>query len=331
MVAQAGTLFVVELSDVSPPDCTDTYPRTCTMAAQVRVTRILKDRDHDLELGRLQASLVQTAAPSKVNPWTLWTYREVGSGQRYLVLAHRHAGKPVENPMDLELLDGTSDPVADAELLLGIASLPFSQQVRAVAAAVSNSPSSHSRILVDYIMALLRSASEGDTAPLTTAISTAPIEAFRGKVREELLASLGDQAMSSEGASVDAFRLAVTMATKYFLIDPDGPGRPECTLDQMRQGCGYVPRLPGTYSMEDQPFEEMPGMTKARRYVLDYFMPWLLKDDGGKALLRSVLDRGTAGRLAAKAAELARNERLAGDQRQRAAELAGFAGTPSNR
>jgi hypothetical protein len=303
------------------------------MATWVQVIRILKDQDHELQLGGLKASLVQTAAPSKANLPTLWTYREVGSGQRYLILAGRRAGIPgaVENPMDLELLDGSSDPVGDVELLLGISSLPFAQQEQAVAAAVSNPPAPHSEVLAGYIMALLRSASEEETAPLVTALSAAPPEAFQGKAREALLAYLGGRAMSQASVPNDVLRLGVSLAAKYFLIDPDGPGRPECTLDQMRQGCGYVPRLPGTYSMEDQPFEEMPGMTKARRYVLDYFMPWLLKDDGGKALLRSVLDRGTAGRLAAKAAELARNERLAGDQRQRAAELAGFAGTPSNR
>jgi len=314
-VSQAGTIFVAQIENASPPVCGNSAPLVCGIPARVRIERILKDPNHLLEMAALDTSLKQIISVGSDRPMAPWTDHDIGPGQRYLVFSGRE-GNPqqlIESPRSIELLTYKADSVGDVELVLKLAPLSLAEQISGAAAAVNAAPTSHGGIFAEYAGALFMQGSDLDVATLAQALINAPEHALSDQGRGGVLNRLYTAAHGDPNGDPDrVLQLFASLTAKYFLVgEPGGcrdAGHGELTLYSlaMRQGCNAP--LPGTFNAGYGPAADSSGFTRTQRGILESYLPWFRANERASAALHSALQGDLAQRVRQKATEIANDQ-----------------------
>jgi len=226
---QCGSIFVVEIEAVDEIRS----PQSGADNVRARVTRVVKDEYRKgLKLEAFDAHLRRYDQPMGGPELYRWeSYEQLRPGQQFLIFSDSKDGDlpaMLASPYELWPAAGEADDaVGDIALIVEALPLPFAGRVQAIAAAVTASPKPHGQTLAYYISSLLVAGSDSETSQLANALESAPPSAFSDGGHGALIDGLrSDMPLALQSQHRNMASLFVTLAARYFLIEPEKTSRP---------------------------------------------------------------------------------------------------------
>jgi hypothetical protein len=180
------------------------------------------------------------------------------------------------------------DTIGDLELILNSADLTLHQQASALAGVIAASGTPHSYFLGNYAAGLLAAGSEADTMGLARAVEDSTDRTFSDLAKLLLLSDLLGESKSATKPPENLLKTYVVMTARYFLLQPDAPN---------------------------------PDVPDLQQDIMLRHLPWLVRSERAKALMRTALPPSLSQRLQKKALDLAADERIRPEHRLLMKEL----------
>jgi hypothetical protein len=193
----------------------------------------------------------------------------------------------IESPVTAELVTEHDDPVADAEFILRVSSLPLWQQAHEVTAEYDTPTAPRSHFFAEYSAALLKSGSFQDTLELARAMEQNSEKALSPSARESLLYWLSHQSKPDSDAPENLLRVFVVLTARFFGIEAE---------------------------------RRTTDLTRIQRAIIDNYAPQIRESQRAMAAMRAVQPAITK-EARMRGIELAANARIAPELRAKIRQL----------
>jgi hypothetical protein len=217
-LVELPVIAVAEMLDVKPQVCPGPEARTCENPVRFRIEQILRDRDGlGLAPGEFEVRLPQwVGTTSADHPFYIWSDYMFRAGQRYIVASRARGAldAALRDPDMIVPVTPPAEAIADARLILASANAPAVEQAETAALAIRGN-GVRSRLLADYVAALLQTGHENETATLFSALNSAPTSVFSDDAKSALLFRLS-AAVRSKNDADDLLLLFLRLSVRYF-------------------------------------------------------------------------------------------------------------------